>query len=53
MKAVNFCPLCQRPVQAVKKPSWPLMIVLFPFYEIYYVLFKKKDRCPVCSAKIL
>jgi len=55
-----FCELCDRPITPVKsKFSWAWFI-LFCFsgiggiiYIIYHILFKKKNRCPLCGTKKL
>jgi hypothetical protein len=54
---IQYCPLCERQVEPIKKFSWGWFLVwcLTGVGGIFYILWylvKPKNRCPICRAKV-
>jgi len=58
---MKYCTACQRPVKGVKsKFSWAIFLlglltfgILSILYTIYYLVFKKNNKCSVCQLKTI
>lgn len=51
MKKTKYCSACGRHVRAEKRFSLGWCIFTGGLYLPYYLLFKKKDSCPICGTK--
>ncbi len=56
----KYCKSCEQEVKGNKKFSWVIFIlgfltfgILSALYVIYYLIFKRSNKCPICGTKTM